>query len=77
MLVESVDLLTPSNAAWLAGLSMSAFLEQQQQGQIKPFITIDGLKFYHRAEVLALRKFLETMAGKRPSIPLPRMQELF
>jgi hypothetical protein len=77
MLVESTDLVTPSNAAYLAGLQLPRFQEQVAAGQIKPFVTIDGMRFYHRNEVLALRNFIATMAGRRPTNPLPRTQELF
>lgn len=77
MLVETTDLLTPRNAAELAGVAPSHFQDHVRWGQIKPFVVIDGLSFYHRNEVLALRKFAETMAGKRPSRPLPRLQDLF
>ena len=77
MLVESNDLLTPRHAADLAGMPPLHFQDHVRWGQLKPFIVIDGLTFYHRAEVLALRKFSETMAGQRPSRPLPRLQDLF
>ncbi|MDB5099325.1 MAG: hypothetical protein JWM80_3746 [Cyanobacteria bacterium RYN_339] len=77
MFVETVDLVTPSNAAYLAGVGLTRLTELQQQGHIKPFVTIDGLKFFHKAEVLALRHFLDTLAGRKPSRPLPRTQELF
>lgn len=77
MLTETNALLTPQNAAWNAGLPYPRFQDAVKAGQIKPFVVIDGLTFYHRAEVLALRRFTESLAGKRPSKPLPRMQDLF
>lgn len=77
MLVESNDLVTPSNAAYMAGVPLTRLNELVQQGNVKPFITIDGVRFFHKAEVLALRHFLENLAGRRPSRPLPRTQELF
>ena len=77
MLVETNDLLTPQNAAWTAGLPYPRFQACVQAGQIKPFVVIDGQTFYHRSEVLALRRFTETMDGRRPSRPLPRTQDLF
>jgi hypothetical protein len=77
MFVETADLVTPSNAAYLAGVSPTRLLELQQQGHIKPFVTIDGLRFYHKAELMALRHFLDNLAGRKPSRPLPRTQELF
>lgn len=77
MFVETVDLVTPSNAAYLAGVSPTRLQELQAQGHIKPFVTIDGLRFYHKAELMALRAFLDTMAGRKPSRPLPRTQDLF
>lgn len=77
MLVESNDLLTAANAAQTAGIGLPRLNELMQSGQIRPFVAIDGVRFFHRAEVLALRTFLATMAGKRPTVPLPRMHELF
>lgn len=77
MLVESTDLLTPANAAHMAGVPLARFQTLGQSSQIKPFVVIDGLPFYHRAEVLALRRFVESLDGKRPSRPLPRLQDLF
>jgi hypothetical protein len=77
MFVDTTELVTPRHAAELAGIPPAHFQDHVRWGQIKPFVVIDGLSFYHRAEVLALRKFAETMAGKRPSRPLPRLQELF
>ena len=77
MFVETVDLVTPMNAAYVAGVSTVRLTELQQQGHIKPFVMIDGMKFFHKAELLALRHFLENMAGRRPSRPLPRTQDLF
>ena len=77
MLVESTDLLTPSNAAHLAGLPLPQFQQEVRGGNIQPFVIIDGLRFFHRREVAALRTFLATMAGRRPTPPLPRTQELF
>jgi hypothetical protein len=77
MLVETNDLLTPSNAAFTAGLSVQRFQDYLRAGQIKPFVRIDGLSFFHKSEVLALRRFHETMHGQRPSAPLPRTQDLF
>lgn len=77
MLVETTDLLTPQNAAWAAGLAYPKFQDAVKAGQIKPFVVIDGQTFYHRAEVAALRRFTESLAGKRPSKPLPRTQDLF
>ena len=77
MIVESNDLVTPGNAAHLAGLSVPAFNAQVAAGQIRVFVKVDGLSFYHRAEAIALRHFLATMAGKRPAPVLPRMQEMF
>lgn len=77
MLVETDDLLTLRNAALMAAMPPAHFQDFVRWGQIKPFVAIDGQAFYHRAEVLALRKFSENMAGKRPSRPLPRLQELF
>ena len=77
MLVETDDLVSPRNAAHLAGLDFARFQAQVNRGQIKAFVVIDGQAFYHRAEVLALRRHTETMEGKRPSRPLPRMQDLF
>jgi hypothetical protein len=77
MFVETADLVSPSNAAYMAGVPLHRLTELQQQGHIKPFVVIDGLKFYHKAELLALRHFLETLAGRKPSRPLPRTQDLF
>jgi hypothetical protein len=77
MLVESNDLLTPRNAAWAAGLDYPRFQAQVQAGQIKPFVVIDGLTFYHRAEVQALRRFIDAMDGRRAAKPLPRTHDLF
>lgn len=77
MLVESNDLLTPSSAAWTAGVALPVFQAWAQSGRIRPFVTIDGQSFYHRAEVLALRRFNEALNGKRPSAPPPRTQDLF
>jgi hypothetical protein len=77
MLIESNDLLTPQNAAWMAGMAYPKFQDCVKAGQIKPFVVIDGLTFYHKAEVLALRRFDEAMNGKRPSKPLPRTHDLF
>ncbi|HEY9721792.1 MAG TPA: hypothetical protein V6D47_07245 [Oscillatoriaceae cyanobacterium] len=77
MLVESEDLVGPTTAAWTAGVALPVFQAWVQRGQIRPFVTIDGQSFYHKAEVLALRRFTETLAGKRPSAPPPRTQDLF
>jgi hypothetical protein len=77
MLIETDDLLTATNAAWTAGLTASRFQEYVRAGQIKPFVRIDGISFYHRSEALALRRFHETMHGQRPTKPLPRTQDLF
>lgn len=77
MLVETQDLVTARHAADLAGVTFVRFQEFARLGSIKPFVAIDGLSFYHRSEVLAFRRYVETMDGKRPSRPLPRMQELF
>lgn len=77
MLTETNDLLTPQNAAWSAGLPYPSFQDAVKAGQIKPFVVIDGQTFYHRGEVMALRRFNESLAGRRPSKPLPRMQDLF
>lgn len=77
MLVETDDLLTQTNAAFLAGAPLLRFREWVKRGQIKPFVQIDGQPFYHRSEVLALRRLTEALDGKRPSRPLPRTQEFF
>ena len=77
MLVESNDLLTLQNAAWTAGMALPRFQECVKAGQIKPFVAIDGLSFYHKGEVLALRRFEETLKGKRPTKPVPRTYDLF
>ncbi|MNS73140.1 hypothetical protein D3C72_1065710 [compost metagenome] len=77
MLVETAELLTPRNAAWTAGVPYPRFQELVQAGNIKPFVVIDGLTFYHRAEVLALRRFAEAIDGRRPSKPLPKTYDLF
>lgn len=77
MLVETDDLLTQTNAAFLAGAPLVRFREWVKLGQIKPFVHIDGQPFFHRSEVLALRRFAEAIEGKRPSRPLPRTQEFF
>lgn len=77
MLVETNDLVTARNAAETVGVTFLRFQELVRLGTLKPFVTIDGQAFYHRAEVLALRRYVETMDGKRPSRPLPRMQDLF
>ena len=77
MLVESTDLLTTANAAWTLGLPMPAFQALLRDGRLAPFVTIDGLAFYHRAEVLALRRHREAMDGRPPSRPLPRTHDLF
>lgn len=77
MLVETSDLVTARHAAELAGVAFLRFQELVRLGTLKPFVVIDGIAFYHRSEVLALRRYVETMDGKRPSRPLPRMQDLF
>lgn len=77
MLVETQDLLTLSNAAWTAGVAVPRFQALVAEGRIRPFVSIDGIAFFHRAEALALRRFRETMAGKPPTPPPPRTQELF
>lgn len=77
MLVESNDLVTSTNAAHLAGVSLAQLNQHVQGGQLKPFVVIDGVRFFHKNEVLGLRTFIATLAGRRPTPPLPRMQELF
>ena len=77
MLVETNDLVSARNAAELAGVTLLRFQELVRLGTLKVFVRIDEQAFYHRSEVLALRRYVETMDGKRPSRPLPRMQDLF
>lgn len=77
MLVETAELLCAGSAAQRAGIGLLQFQDLARRGQIQPMVTIDGLKFYHQAEVLKLRRFVEVMAGKRPTPPLPRTQDLF
>ena len=77
MLLETNDLVTVSNAAHFAGLSLPDFNAQVAKGQIRPFVLIDGVRFFHKGEAIALRHFLATMAGRRPAPVLPRTQELF
>jgi hypothetical protein len=40
-------------------------------------VLIDGLAFFHRREVLALRTYAETLAGRPRGQALPRLQDLF
>jgi hypothetical protein len=77
VLVESDDLFTPRHAAELAGLTAAEFQDHLRWGQIRPFVVIDGLAFFHRREVLALRTFADTMAGRPRRPVLPRLQDLF
>ncbi|MEB3285829.1 MAG: hypothetical protein VKN33_11130 [Candidatus Sericytochromatia bacterium] len=77
MWLDTDELMTPRHAATLAGVTPSAFQDHQRWGQIKPFVVIDGLIFYHRREVLALKTYVDTLAGRRAQKVLPKLQELF
>lgn len=77
MWVDSEELLTPRHAAELAGMAPAAFQDHQRWGQIKPFVVIDGLVFFHRREVLALKTYVDTLSGRRAQKVLPKLQELF
>ncbi|MEB3220777.1 MAG: hypothetical protein VKS61_01740 [Candidatus Sericytochromatia bacterium] len=77
MLVESDDLLTARHAAEVAGVTPAEFQDHLRWGQIRPFVLIDGLAFFHRREVLALRTYAATLAGRPSGQALPRLQDLF
>ncbi|MEB3195738.1 MAG: hypothetical protein VKP62_00900 [Candidatus Sericytochromatia bacterium] len=77
MWLESDDLVTPNHAAELAGVSPAAFQDHQRWGQIRPFVVIDGLVFFHRREVLALKHYIDTLTGRRAGRVLPKLQDLF
>lgn len=77
MLVETRDLLTPTHAAALMAMSIRDFVALVESGELRPFVEIDGLRFYHRHEVLARKQFRDTLLGRaRAPIP-PRTQDLF
>jgi hypothetical protein len=77
VLVESDDLLTARHAAELASLTAAEFQDHVRWGQIRPFVVIDGLVFFHRREVLALRTYADTLTGRPARQALPRLQDLF
>jgi hypothetical protein len=77
MLVETRDLLTPHHAAALLGHTVLEFVNLVDAGILQPFVEIDGLRFYHRNEVLARKRFQDTLAGRAPRRVVPKTQELF
>jgi len=77
MWVDSDELITPRHAAEMANVAPAAFQDHVRWGQIKPFVTIDGLAFYHKREVLALKTYVDTLSGRRAQRVLPKLQELF
>ncbi|GEM_PF-6316920 len=77
MLVETRDLLTPHHAAALLNNTLREFVSLVDAGVLQPFVEIDGLRFYHRNEVLARKRFQDTLAGRAPRCTVPKTQELF